>query len=126
MNIEQVDYRKFIHACYKIAEQLPKNQFTQIYGIPRGGLVPATYISHLTGLPLISYPDTEQSHTLIIDDIADTGKTLQSLKNKFFPETIYTATLYYHKQSTIIPDIWIYEKKDDWINFPWELEKIKN
>ena len=29
-------------------------------------------------------------------------------------------TLYYHKQSTVIPDYWIHEKKNEWILFPWE------
>jgi len=54
--------------------------------------------------------------TLIVDDIADTGETLKNYE-KFF-----IATLYYHKQSIVKPNIWIYEKKDQWIQFPWECE----
>ena len=125
-NIDQMDYRKFIYACHQIADRLPKNTFTHLYGIPKGGLVPATYLSHLTGLPLVSYPETEQSHTIIITDIINSGKTLQKLKSKFFPEDIFAVALYCNKHSIVKPDIWIYEKSSDWVIFPWELQQLKS
>jgi hypoxanthine phosphoribosyltransferase len=87
-----------------------------IYGVPRGGLVVAVYISHLLDdLPIVlRATDTDRGKTLIVDDIADTGKTLR----KFTGYKI--ATIYYHKQSIIKPDIWIYQKVRQWIVFPWE------
>ncbi len=56
-----------------------------------------------------------RDETLVVDDISDTGKAL-SIYKKFF-----RATWYYHKQSKNPPDIWIREKKEKWIRFPWEI-----
>jgi len=112
-----VSYDKFVLACKIISEKLPQERFTDIYGIPRGGLVPAVYLSHLTGLPLTNFP--QHPTTLIVDDIADTGHTLEEYNNYFI------ATIYYHKQSIVKPDIWVYEKKKQWIVFPWEKEALE-
>jgi len=99
-----------------IADKIDKKKIRNIYGIPRGGLVPAVYLSHLLGLPIVIEPTGKE--TLVVDDICDTGKTLGAYQH--FGYT--TATLYYHKQSPVEPNIWIYEKKDQWIQFPWECE----
>jgi len=109
---EILTYQKFVVACKEIAKQIPKN-IKNIYGIPRGGLVPAVYISHMSGLPVVEKEDITEK-TMIIDDISDTGETLAIFNN------YKIATIYYHKQSITLPDIWIYEKKDKWIQFPWE------
>ena len=29
-------------------------------------------------------------------------------------------TIYYHQQSTVTPNTWVFEKKGDWVVFPWE------
>ena len=29
-------------------------------------------------------------------------------------------TIYYHKQSTVTPNAWVFEKKGDWVVFRWE------
>jgi len=117
--MEKVEYEKFVFACEKIANRVKKLDMESIYGIPRGGSVVAVYLSHLTGLPVIE-ENLINEKTLIVDDIADTGQTLYDFisytKSK-------SATIYYHKQSVIEPDIWIFEKKDDWILFPWETEE---
>ena len=85
-----------------------------IYGIPRGGLVVAVRLSHLLDLPLILDPREIQSNTLVVDDIADSGKTLEKFKNNII------ATLYYNEKSPVTPKFWIFKKKDRWIVFPWE------
>lgn len=116
MKNEVLTYQKFVDACAQIAKQIPKD-IKSLYGIPRGGTVPAVYISHLTGLPIVNEP--KDASTMLIDDIADSGKTLKKYKKY---ANAKTATIYYHKQSIVKPDIWIYEKKDKWIQFPWELK----
>lgn len=106
--------------CKTIAEQVKlkyNDQFDNIYGVPRGGLVIAVYLSHLLDLPVVD--SIRDGRTLIVDDIADTGKTLVEL-DKFKYSKI--ATLYYHEQSMIYPDIWVYLKTDKWIQFPWEVK----
>jgi len=109
---EILTYQRFVEACQEIAKQIPKN-IKNLYGIPRGGSVPVTYISHLSGLPVVEKEDITEE-TMIVDDISDTGNTLMP----FMPN--HTATIYYHRQSKVEPTIWIYEKKDKWIQFPWE------
>lgn len=87
-------------------------KFSGIYAIPRGGLSPGVYLSHRLNLPWLA---AHQKGALIVDDIADTGRTLVPFEGKF-----YIFTIFYHKQSLVVPDYWVYEKKDAWIVFPWE------
>lgn len=116
--MEELTYDKFIFAVNKIADRIKNFNVTSIYGIPRGGQVVAVYLSHLTGLPIVDNP--KNAYTLIVDDIVDTGRTLEKYKAYMYAKT---ATIYYHKQSVIEPDIWIFEKKDEFIKFPWETNK---
>ncbi len=91
-----------------------KNKFNSVWGPTRGGLPLAVCLSHALGLKFAAKPTGKK--TLIVDDIADTGKTLQ----KFFDKGYFIATLYYHRQSSFQPQVWLREKKDKWIIFPWE------
>jgi len=96
-----------------------------ILGIPRGGLVLATMLSYRLDLPLIveAYGPTTSwsSKILIVDDIADTGKTLEMVSKNLPESTIFT--MHYHKQSIVTPYAWLYEKTDKWIVYPWEVTK---
>ena len=116
--IKVLDYDEFVTACKYIAKTIRKNymdKIDNIFGVPRGGLVLAVYLSHALDLPIVT--EVKNARTLVVDDIADTGETL-----KKFNEFDYgiTATIYYHEQSIVEPDIWVYEKRDKWIQFPWE------
>ena len=84
-----------------------------IYGIPRGGLIPAVMLSHKTGLPLVQ---TIGKDTLVVDDICDSGVTLKDGVG------VNTAVLI-HKPHTscFTPNIWSYTHKgDEWVIMPWE------
>jgi len=119
--MKQLLYEDFLIACEKIAKRIKKNhkdKIDSVYGISRGGLVPAVYLSHLLDVPVVE-DDYIGEDTLIIDDICDTGQTLESYSYL----GCVTATIYYHRKSIFEPDIWIYEKKDDWIKFPWETKE---
>lgn len=86
-----------------------------IYGIHRGGLPIAVYLSHHLELPLSrDFFDYKIEETLVVDDIADTGITLQKVGN-----ACLTATLYYKPHSTVMPTFYIRETTK-WIVFPWE------
>lgn len=108
----KISYHEFTDACQIIADWAG-TKFHSVYGIPRGGLVPAVYISHMLDIPLVHQP---QPGVLIVDDIADTGKTL----SMFRQGQGNIATICYHKQSIVKPDRYIYEKTDEWVVFPWE------
>lgn len=96
---------------------IPQN-VTGVYGIPKGGLVLAVMVAYYYNIPLLQAPCKD---CIVIDDIADTGKTLVHYKEKGY----YITTMYYHKQSVVIPDYWLKEKKNEWIVFPWEFREDK-
>ena len=97
--------------CKKIPFNLPL--IDSVHGIPRGGLIPAVLISHKLGLP---YVNTVGPNTLVIDDIADTGVTLEKSPG------VYTAVLHYKPHtSCFIPQLWAkLHEGDEWVIYPWE------
>ena len=108
------DIDEFCKSC-----MLTGKKFTGVYGLPRGGLVPAVMISHKLDIPLLMSPC---NHCLVVDDIADSGRSLYHYTendtqfNKYF---IYT--LYYAERSMVKPDYYGHLKPcNEWITFPWE------
>tara|TARA_R110002153_G_scaffold78525_1_gene200979 strand:+ start:870 stop:1262 length:393 start_codon:yes stop_codon:yes gene_type:complete len=100
-----------------IASQIKLNfkNVDSIYGIPRGGLIPAVMLSHKLGLP---YSDKLTLTSLIVDDISDTGVTLKEFEG-------YNTAVLLHKPHTSesVPTIYGESyQKDDWVVFPWERE----
>tara|TARA_R100000329_G_scaffold150549_1_gene143770 strand:+ start:639 stop:1028 length:390 start_codon:yes stop_codon:yes gene_type:complete len=93
-------------------------EFKGVYGIPRGGLILAVMLSHKLDLPLIMSVDELDENSIIIDDIADTGKTLLD----FVEYESYVVTIHEHEQSLIKPDYSVIDKGDKWIVYPWETE----
>lgn len=89
-----------------------------VLGIPRGGLIPAVLLSHKLDIPLVS---VASPNTLILDDICDSGKTLEDTPG------VYTATLLHKPHtSTFTPNIIGMEiLHDSWIVFPWESDKAE-
>jgi len=92
--------------------------FKGVYGIPRGGLILAVMLSHKLDLPLIMSKEELDENSIIIDDIADTGKTLLD----FTEYESYVVTIHEHEQSLIKPDYSVLDKGDKWIVYPWETE----
>ncbi len=65
----------------------------------------------------------DKKRVLVVDDIADSGETLEAIMHKLQaenPDTEFkTATLFYKKTSLHQPDFTINEA-NDWIDFFWE------
>jgi hypoxanthine phosphoribosyltransferase len=87
--------------------------FNGVYGPARGGLPLAVSLSHALDIPLLAAPHDENS--LIVDDIADKGHTLQKYAGKNV-----IATIYHHPDCVFEPTIWLRKKGTEWILFPWE------
>jgi hypoxanthine phosphoribosyltransferase len=93
-----------------------------IYTFVRGGLPIAVHLSHFLNLDVltdqsdVNFPMYGMDEILVVDDIADTGKTLDGFQ-RLFP----TATLYYKPRSIIKPTYFVRETTK-WIVFPWERE----
>ena len=88
-------------------------EFSGIYGVPRGGLCLAVALSHKLKINLISKPI---KNSLIVDDVYDTGFTLNAFKN-------IEGVMFFVLFSKMKPIWWntvnILEKSE-WIVFPWE------
>jgi len=97
--------------CKQIPFELPN--IDSVHGIPRGGLIPAVLISHKLDLP---YVNVVGPNTLVVDDIADTGVTLDKGPG------VYTAVLHYKPHTSCFkPSIYSeLHEGDEWIIYPWE------
>ncbi|MGH6615133.1 phosphoribosyltransferase [Sphingomonas sp.] len=121
---------------------------TFIIGIGRGGLVPAVFLSHATGLPMLSVDFSSQvedfadaplvrlaartregERLLFLDDINDTGRTIANLRHALaeagaVPGSIRFATLMDNVRSTQRIEYHAREidrsVTKDWFIFPWE------
>ena len=106
-------WKEFDKSVEQIAKECKLLEISGIYGIPRGGLCLAVALSHKLKKKLISEP---RKNSLIVDDIYETGITLNSFKD------IEGAT-FFVLFSKIKPTWWNtvrIAKKKEWIVFPWE------
>ncbi|HIP85382.1 MAG TPA: phosphoribosyltransferase [Pyrodictium sp.] len=142
-----VSWHDIEEGCLNIAEKIVKNGYRVdvIVGILRGGWVPARLLSDYLGVPnvgaleikfyrgvgetgekpVVTQPlvvDIRDRNVLIVDDVADTGKTLnvaQNFLSLYGPKQVKTATIYVKPWSIIKPDFYAWET-DAWIIFPWD------
>jgi hypoxanthine phosphoribosyltransferase len=63
---------------------------------------------------------------LLVDDIADSGHTLDAILKKLPSKQVQIITLFYKPRSIVKPDYYAREiANDSWINFFWEKETTK-
>ncbi|MCX8166369.1 MAG: phosphoribosyltransferase family protein [Candidatus Micrarchaeota archaeon] len=120
--------------------------------ISRGGLIPARILADIVGkrdiwtISAKSYVDVnkkeelvitqdikmnlENKKILIIDDIADTGFTIKTIKELCElrnASEVKTCTLHYKNKSVTKPDFFADKVSDDvWIVYPWEIHEFNN
>lgn len=114
--------------------------FDGVVAVTRGGLVPAAIIARELEIRLVdtvcvaSYDYKEQGGVkvlkevpgngaglLIVDDLVDTGKTAQVVRD-MLPEAHF-ATIYAKPAGRPLVDTFITEvSQDTWILFPWDIE----
>ena len=129
--IENVTYEfvhnNTFHVLCKLREILPKHGTIVIYGIPRGGLIPATILSHAlererpTRLvtSLANLDPSDWHRLVIVDELVDSGDTIKSLKTRY-PEAI-TVALYQRATAKYEADVvGLTLTHDKWLKFPWE------
>jgi len=137
-----------------LADTIRKDSFLPdlIVGVSRGGWPPARVMSDLLGNvdlanirvefyrgvaetrdePVITQPlsmSVEGRKVLIIDDVADTGRSLKLVREhikKRKASVIKIATIYYKPWSIITPDYYVRVTRR-WVVFPWERkETVRN
>ena len=117
--------RKLSLLYLKIREEVKKIDL--IYGIPRGGLPIATYLSHHLETGLITDLDRVKEYIkskriLIVDDISDTGNTFNNFPKEILTNNnCVTATIFYKPHSMYKPNYYVDEVNNNlWIVFPYE------
>lgn len=96
---KQITWSEVYTRLYGILEQLPPT--TTFYGVPRGGQI----VAGMTGKAV----DTIEEADVIIDDLIDSGATLERYKQ-------------YNKKFYALIDKRV-EYQNEWIVFPWENEQ---
>ena len=97
--------------CNKI--RFDQINIDSVHGIARGGLIPAVLISHKLGLP---YVQAVGKNTLVVDDICDSGVTLEKAPG------VWTAVLHYKPHTSCFqPTMWAeIHEGNEWLIYPWE------
>lgn len=120
MSVKRLSWKTFNEQCIRLADKVIKEyQPDFIYGIPRGGLIPATIISHYLNIPMIMTLHGNANLILAIDEIVDSGNTILNI-NANFRYHIKYASLYVNSiNCKFYPDYYL-KKTEDWIVFPYE------
>lgn len=125
----KVEWTDVERICQELGQRI--RQFTTgpeyIYGVPRGGLIPATIFSHMMGVPLIIDEmafrklANDGHRILLVDDINDTGRTLSQLR---LGENVQTIVLY-EREGTRQRADWVGEMitHTGWLLMPWENQR---
>lgn len=143
------DFEEGVQSIYNNLQALGTN-FDRIVAVARGGLILGTRLSYLMDIPLtpiawstrdmleresncwIPEDINEGQKILLVDDIIDSGKTIETLLEDWDSaifedlkrENITIACCYLNTAQDIMPDLWhktIDRNTDDsWINFWWE------
>ena len=94
----------------------------RIYGIARGGLIPAVMLSHKLNLPLTSEQSFEiREDTLVVDDIEDSGNTMKSIvdwEKKCKRVVLISKQNYDRTNCDFYPE---HVSINEWARFPWEV-----
>ncbi|OKL48477.1 phosphoribosyltransferase [Boudabousia liubingyangii] len=128
-----------------------------IVAVARGGLLPAGAVSYALGVkamgtmnvefytdvaetlpepvllpPLMDVSAMDGKRVLVVDDVADSGKTLQmvmnlinerglSLDGQTSAKVDARSLVIYEKSRSVIKPDFVWKETDLWINFPWSV-----
>jgi hypoxanthine phosphoribosyltransferase len=107
-------WQQFDHAVVSLSDQLNGYDISGVFGVPRGGLCLAVALSHSLDLPLLDNPTPD---ALIVDDVYETGRTLEALRLQC-PDATFVVWV-----SKCPPQWWLAAEVVDspeWLLFPWE------
>lgn len=126
MEYDIITWETIDKAVLSLTNQIKESgvNYEVIYGLARGGLVPAVMLSHSLKVPIVLNMEevwrlkVKGKDVLIVDDISDTGETLKYFKD----QNIDIATLYtrVHTTKTFARYNAFEVNHDNWLMFPWE------
>ena len=109
-----VDWYSVMAAASDAARYYKDIKFSGVYGVPRGGLVLAVLLSHRMGIPLLTEPD---DHCLIVDDVYETGRTLDAIREENPGASFYVIAA---KKDFSYGVAYRQVAIEEWLVFPWE------
>ena len=73
--------------------------------------------------PTLDLVDIQGLKVLVADDVADTGKTLELVRDVIDEHVAETrCAVLYQKPRTVIQADYVWRHTDRWINFPWSVQ----
>lgn len=144
---EVLTWETFGTASRELTKEIVDSGFVPdiVIAIARGGLIPAGAIAYAMGvkasgtLNVEFYSDIEETlpdpvvleplldtdaivgkRLLVVDDVADSGRTLALVVEllKKHTDEVKSAVIYTKPRSIVLPDF-SWRETDRWINFPW-------
>lgn len=90
-----------------------RNETVNIYAVPRGG-IPASYLyaKYFKSVNYKFVDKMDETVDIIIDDLIDSGNTIELIKN-MYPDNNLEVAVLINKQTDV-------KYKNKWIIFPWE------
>ncbi|MBF2058346.1 MAG: phosphoribosyltransferase [Cyanobacterium sp. T60_A2020_053] len=148
-NFQCYSWQEYWSYCHDITRQIlvAGNTYQQVIAITRGGFYLGDYISRHLQIPLaviavksygdenhqqhdirigaLSFVEKPQGHILLVDDLVDTGVTLQMVRDQLITDffvTVETAVIWHKNHSKFVPDFFYCNTSaDDWIIQPFEV-----
>lgn len=144
---EVLTWEMYGHSMQELAQQVADSGFVPdvVLAIARGGLIPAGSLGYAlncknlftmnvefyTGVgatleapmmlpPFITPSELDGLNVLVVDDVADSGKTLEMVL-EFVSDHVAEAraAVIYEKSRSIVKPDYAWRHTDLWISFPW-------
>ncbi len=149
-NKEILTWDLFGQASRELAQTIVDSEFDPeiIIAVARGGLLPAGALSYAMGVklsdainvefytdvhetlpdpvllePLLDIESISNKRLLVVDDVADSGRTLQLVLDilRSHGAEVRSAVLY-GKSASVVEADYVWRNTDEWIVFPWSAE----
>ena len=147
---EEMDWARYGVAVRELARMVADDGYRpeMILAIARGGLFVAgslgyalaiknlyvMNVEYYTGVdkrldlpvilpPYVDWVDLDKAHVLIVDDVADTGHTLDLVRNSALERVAQVrSAVLYQKPWSVVDCEYVWTHTERWINFPWSTE----
>lgn len=128
--MRKITWAEIENYCDRLVQEIEQCglNFTGIFGIKRGGYVPAVILSHKLKLPLLDFDELpwnqqEGEYLLVVDDINDSGETLEYEIEENLDYVPRIRTVVMHSRINDKHEAnFVGETLDHngWIIYPWE------